>query len=472
MKKINLVILIIILGLTSASCKKFVDGYDKDPNAISYTTPELMMQGVILQNQFFHKADGMRLSMMWMNQATGADRQYKILDDWNQATSEDFNGPWNEVYVVLGQAYLMSELADKNNNQLLRGLGKLYQAWAGGEAASLWGDVPFSQANNKDIENPIFDSQQHVFDQIQQLLDDAIADLSSGNGIIYDSKDIWFKGNASKWIKIAHGLKARFYLHSKQYDLAQQEALQGPSSPNDDLMALFDSNNDQPYGMRNPTWQFMRARDGYMDASDTYAVGLFRSRENNKTKEGGRKTYNYGSNDLNYNAVGSDRVGKFFGNMKLLTYGEMLLIQTECILRDNTKTVADALIPYNTYRALLETKYDTGGFGSASNVRYTAYDPADFNNGGIENHGSNAVSDPKKAFLREVFEERYLFFIGDYESFIDHARSYNDPMVPQYMELSDYDDEPLRFVYPEVEEDANDNFPGSVSITTPLPLYN
>ncbi len=472
MKKINIIILILILSFSSTSCKKFVEGFDENPNSFKYTTPDLLIQGVVLQNQFFHKADGMRIAMMWSNQATGADRQYITLDNWNNATGDDFNGPWNEVYRTMTQADLMIKVSNDKNIQVLAGLAKLFKAWAGGQAASLWGDVPFSQAN--DIENypdPAYDSQQQVFDNVQQVLDDAIADLSSGNGSIPADKDIWFEGNASKWIKIAHGLKARFYLHSKQYDLALQEAMLGPSAPNDDLMAIFDSSPDQPWGRKNPTWQFMRARDGYMDASDTYAKGLLSSRQNIKTRESGRKQYNYTGDNINYSTQG-EQTGKFFGNMKLVTYGEMLLIQSECIARDNTKTLTEALVPYNNYRSLLETKYDTGGYGYPSTVKYTAYDTSDFAQGGIENHGSSSISDPKKAFLREVFEERYIYFIGDYESFIDMCRSHNDSMIPSYMEVSDYDDQPLRFLYPQVEVDANSNFPGEIDVTTPLPLYN
>ena len=477
MKKYSL--LLILIGVLSiTSCKKFVEGYRKDPNGFVNSTTKQEMLATMLQNQFFHKGDGMRLAMLWMNQATGADRQYKVLDDWNNATSKNFNNPWSEVYKIMTHAMITEKMANEDGNQVTRGLAKMFRAWAGGEAASLWGNVPFTQVNDPNHEEPIYENQADVFASAQALLDDAITDLNSGIGVIDSDKDIYFKGNTFNWVKIAHGIKARLYLHAKDYSHALQEAQLGPSSSaagnnlyelNDDLYALYESFDDTPWGKYNPTKQFLIQRAGDLDATDTYAGGLFSSRQNSKTNEGGRKAFNYTGLNLNAAYQGDDKIGKFFGNMNLITYGEMLLIQTECILRDNTKTVADALVPYNTYRNLLNNRHYVRGFGNNNAVKYLPYDPADFNNGGMENLDN---IDPKKAFLREVFEERYLFFIGDYESFIDHARSYNDPMVPQYMELSDYDDEPLRFVYPEVEEDANDNFPGSVSITTPLPLYN
>jgi len=143
MKTIKILILTSVLLLTSVSCKKFVEDYYKDPNGITNTVVEQEMTAMMLENQFFHKADGLRMTMMWMNQATGADRQYLSLDDWNNATGDDFNGPWNEVYLTASHADILIKMADKDGNIVLRGLGKLYKAWAGGQAASLWGECLF-----------------------------------------------------------------------------------------------------------------------------------------------------------------------------------------------------------------------------------------------------------------------------------------------------------------------------------------
>jgi len=473
MKKYSLLLLLITIFSTT-SCKKFVDGYKEDPNGFKNTVTEQELLATMLENQFFHKGDGMRLAMMWMNQATGVDRQYKVMDDWNNAKSKNFNNPWTEVYKVMTHAMITEKMADEDGNQITRGLTKMFRAWAGGEAASLWGNVPFSQVNNPNYEEPIYENQADVFAQVQTLLDEAIADLNSGVGKIDADKDIYFNGKFSNWVKIAHGIKARMYLHAKDYQNALNEALLGPSSTNDDLFAIFESFEESPWGKYNPTKQFVIQRSGDFDASDTYAVGLLDDRVNTKTYEGYRKQYNYSGNSLNTDfGINSNNheymEGKFFGNMPLITYGEMLLIATEATLRDPSKSIDDALVYYNQYRDLLHEGNYMGNYNNYGPYSYDHYTSNDFDNGGMENLDN---IDPRKAFLREVFEERYVFFIGDYESFIDYARSHNDPIVPQYMELSDYDDEPLRFVYPEVEEDSNSNFPGMVDITTPLPLYN
>ncbi len=481
MKNYNKLILIFaIIGLFS-SCEKFVEGYEKDPNGIGYTVVDQELTAVMLENQFFHKADGLRIAMMWMNQATGQDRQYVTLDDWNKASGSDFNGPWNEVYLAMSHADIVEKQADIDGNIVLRGLGKLYKAWAGGEAASLWGDVPFSQLNQYELyPDPVYDSQADVLDQVQILLDEAIADLNSGIGQIEPERDIYFAGNTNKWVKIAHGLKARFYLHRKQhYDLALAEALQGPSDVSDDLYAKYDSNDDTPFSKWNPTKQFLEQRSGYLDAKDAYAKDLLNnnssnSRNNTKTYDI-RIKYNYAGDGLNA-ASGAEGTGKFFGDMPMVTYGEMLLIATEAELRlnPNSTGINNALTHYNTYRSLLLAGEYMGGYKDPNNIKYDPYDLTDFDAGGIENQDN---IDPVKAFFREIFEERYIFFIGDYESFIDFARSFNDPMVPEYMKLHYdangplYSGQPLRFIYPQNEKDANDNFPGMVDVNEALPLY-
>ncbi len=472
MKHIKILILNIAILLSSVSCKKFVEDYYVDPNGITYTVAEQEMTATMLENQFFNKADGMRMALMWMNQATGADRQYKSLDNWNNAKGADFNNSWNAAYLTMDHADILTKMADNDGNIVLRGIGKLYKAWAGGVVASLWGDVPFSQLNDFDqYPDPVYDSQAQVFQQVQNLLDEAINDLNSNVGKISSERDIYFVGDPNKWIKIAHALKARFYLHSRQYDLALNEALQGPTSIDDDLYAQFDSNDDTPFSKWNPTKQFVEQRSGYIKANEAWAhKRLLNGLRNNSKTTDTRKSYYYAGDGLNVNATASG-TGLFFGNMPLVTYGEMLLIATEATLRNtgNANRIDDALNYYNTYRAILTAGNYSGGLGSGD---FQPYASSDFDHGGIENTDN---IDPVKAFFREIFEERYIFFIGDYESFIDFSRSFNDPDVPQYMRLH-YDDngdpkysgQPLRFIYPQNEKDANDNYPGTIDINTPL----
>ena len=489
MKKLRIFNILILLLLLTGSCKKYVEGYEKDPNGLLDTNDKQLFQGILLENQFFQKDDGLRIAMIWLNQATGSDRQMITFNNWNNINNSQFNNPWGEVYTVVGQTKLLEEKCTEVNNIKLRGVAKLMRAWAGGTAASLWGDVPFSEAGQPDvIKNPKYDQMSQVFSQVQSLLDDAITDLTSGVGEIYGEKDLYFSGSAGSWVKIAHGLKARFYLHAGDYTSAKAEAAMGPTTTEDDLYAQYDGENA---GKWNPTFQFYLNRDGYLSAQDSYGVQLLINggRNNAKTSELIRAYYNYVAGsvwqsgydfDLNVNGPGQgtwpapDAKGKFYENMEMVTFGEMLLIQAEAEAR-GTGGIAAALPYYNQYRDLLDNDHYSGHMGSALGSTppfglYQAYDVTDFDAGGMENQDN---IDPKKAFLRELFEERYAFFIGDYESFIDFARSKNDPDVPHYFDLKPgFSGEPLRFIYPQSEIDANSNFNGPApAVTEALPMY-
>ncbi len=486
MKRFRILNIVLLLLILTGSCKKYVEGYEKDPNGLLETNPEQLVQGVMLEMQFFLKDDAMRLGMLWMNQATGSDRQYVTFNNWNSVGNNQLNNPWGEVYTVLGQARLLEQLSDEQGNIQMRGLAKLYRAWAGGEAASFWGDVPFSEAGmDEEYPNPKYDNQADVFAAVQSLLDEAIADMNDPVGDIYAGKDIYFQGDLTKWIKVAHGLKARFYLHSKNYAEAKAEAAMGPSSPDDDMIAPFNSYY-APYGKWNPTFQFYWQRDLYLSAQDAYGVTVTHggARDNAKTMEIVRAYHNYAPGswwgtpyDYDLNILVAAWMGansKFGDSMRLISYGEMLLIQAESEARENG--VAAALPIYNQYRTLLDNGYDTGGYEALFGVGtpmgiYAPYDLADFQAGGIEN--ADNVSE-LQAFLREVLEERYVYFIGDLEAFQDYLRVHGDADVPAYMQLkSGFDGEPLRFIYPQAEIDANENFPGTApSVNTPLPMYN
>jgi hypothetical protein len=39
---------------------------------------------------------------------------------------------------------------------------------------------------------------------------------------IPSDKDLYYNGDATKWLKVAYSLKARYYLHTKEYLLAKK----------------------------------------------------------------------------------------------------------------------------------------------------------------------------------------------------------------------------------------------------------
>ncbi|HIP47862.1 MAG TPA: SusD/RagB family nutrient-binding outer membrane lipoprotein [Lutibacter sp.] len=479
MKKSFLFIIITIFLVSS--CNNFIEDYNIDPNGVfsDEVSAQDMIQGVMLANQFWQTGPASRLTMMWMNQATGSDRQYVSLNNWNAAAATDFDNVWRTLYAnTMFHASIVHQKALVENNPHLAGIAKVIQGQGLGMAASLWGDVPFSQAfDYQSFPNPSYDAQASAYDAAQIVLDEAIVLLSTSTSVPVFSDittDLYYEGNVSRWIELAHSYKARFYLHNKDYVKANAEALLGISNATGDFKAQF--NNE--LGGKNPYFQFMKDdRVGYLTAKNAYGWQLLKPGQDNyrghsKTKEHLRVLYNYKNTNDGEKAdlAFTTSESKFAeaSNMPLMTWGEMMLIQAEYQARTNG--LSAGVIAYNTYRAALRTGYSIGvnddcwGNPGACNSRYEDFVDADFAAGGLEN--TDGIDD-LQALIREIYEERYVYFIGNFEAFTDYRRTNNVAEI----QMRSFDDTPQRFLYPQAEVNSNSNIPSpipDVSVATPI----
>ncbi len=465
---------------TVFGCTSYVDDANVDPDGLTDSDAKNLFQGVLLANQFFQSSANARSVMIWLNQANGENRQYTILNNWNNSVASEFDDNWNFAYVnCITQSKLAQAKADQEVNPNLKGAMQVIEAHCMGTVASLWGDAPYSEldisGNNL---TPIYDSQASIYEQMQTLLDDAIVNLSAtvGDGIP-ETKDIYYAGDTSGWIKLAYSLKARFYLHVKDYANAKLYASQGIDTPAGDLKAKFANSYLQSF---NPYYSFLvYDRDDYM-SGDGYAARLLDPsaslyRGNAKTDEAARYAYTYNEeyfSPYSLNIYGGDyggTNGKFGSDspIPMVTYGEMLLIIAEVDARDN---FSSGLTSYNSYRSLLNTGYsigiDNAGYDTET-FSYTTYDASDFAAGGMEN--TTASLTDQEALLREIFEERYIYFMGTFECFNDFGRSNN---AAEIQLKSGNAGSPQRFLYPQSEINANPNTPNPIpTITTKTPLH-
>ena len=469
-----------LIFTTILSCTSFVEDMNVDPDNLVDADARNIFQGVLLADQFFQTSSNTRDMMIWLNQANGENRQYVALNNWNASTASTFDDSWNNAYVnCITQAKIAISKADQELNPRLKGATQVIEAHCIGTVTSLWGDVPYSELDitGKNL-TPKYDAQATVYNSIQLLLDNAITNLKTtkGKGIPSD-KDIYYAGNASKWIRLAYSLKAKFYLHVKDYTKARANALLGINNADDDLKAIFSNSYLQSF---NPFYSFLvYDRDDYM-SGDSYAARLLDSsaplyRGNAKTDESARYAFTYNTeyfSPYGLNIYGGDyggTNGKFGSDsaMPMVTYGEMLLIVAEV---DGRTSFAAGLTSYNNYRALLNTGYsigiDNAGY-DAETFNYSPYDATDFAAGGMENPSPSITV--QNALLREIFQERYIYFMGNYESYNDFGRSNNLAGIQLKAGIPGT---PQRFLYPQVEINANPNTPNPIpTIVTKTPVH-
>lgn len=467
MKKIIIIVLILSAGF---SCTKYIEDQNIDPTGLLSDAVEskYMIKGVMNGTQYFLTGPAARISMMWMNQATGADRQYIGINDWNNTFASSFDNAWGSAYVnsMFHATETARKALDEGNNHIAA-VAMILKAHTLGTAASLWGDIPYSEAfDHLAFPNPSYDSQESVFIATQQLLDEAIVLLENPGTPV--PNDIFFDGDIDKWIKAAHGLKAKFYLHVKDYSKANDHALLGPSSANDDYRSNFEESLNNFYNFQSG------GRAGYMTATNAYAVSLLHDASDlyrghpNHTVEKQRFLYNYDGAPVDLATLGIGGWSKFKhdGRMPFVTYGEMLLIQTEYQARTNG--LSDGLAAYNTYRALLNTGYATHNdytIVASFFIKYLDYAESDFDSGGMENEDGKA---PIDAFMRELYEERYVYFIGCYESLTDYTRTNN---LGEIILKPSYQGSPQRFLYSQTEINSNSSTPSPIpDVTVPTPI--
>lgn len=422
-----------MVGITAcmllvSSCTKDINEINEsNPNQFTDSDPTLMITGAQLANVMLNEGDAARLSGIFSGHFKGADRQYVSYSNY-VVTSGDFGASWSNLYSNgLGQCRLIRTKAAAAKNNVLEGVAAITEANLLLTGASLWGDIPNSQACNPETySQPDFDNMSSVYDYCITLLENAstLVGASSNYSSAYAGSFVWSE--------VANSLKARAHLHKGEYQKAIDAATNGIAMGND-LMANHSANVPGAWNLYYDFLDWNRA--GYMTAAGSHLESLLDSsstnpnyRGNAKTDEAARYAYYYTGDG--YTAVDPNWIDGPFAsaaNFPLVSYVENELILAECFWRisDFTK----ALEHLNKVRYFNDSIF--GGFD-----QYVAADFADNN-----------------ALLKEILVEKYVSLYGQIEAFNDVRRTNNLIGVKPYTGTT----LPQRFLYPQSEINTNTN---------------
>lgn len=131
-------------------------------------------------------------------------------------SSTTYNNTWNAVYATLYYLKIVrekcSEGGQEEGNYHTLGIAQILTAYNLASITDVMGDIPWAEALQPGvIFTPVLDRQQDIYEDIFQLLDDAIANLDKET--IYPSlgtQDLIYGGDTEMWKKFANGLKARY----------------------------------------------------------------------------------------------------------------------------------------------------------------------------------------------------------------------------------------------------------------------
>lgn len=466
MKK--LLIATFIIGFLS-NCGELVDDLNQNPNNPNSSPYEYVLTSAEVANVVLQTGEASRRAGIFAGHLTGIGRQHQSYSDYILAAT-DFDSQWRSVFSsVIRNANVAEELAlAEGIDGVTIGVLQVLKALAFGTATSLWGDIPFDQAGSLQFENPVFESQVVVYGKIQTLLDQAIVNLNKGTGRPPASTEIYFDGAPIPWIQVAYTLKARYYLHTKEYANAYAAASNGIGSD-----GSFDANDMRsPHGTangdQNVHYQFFELASRKSDLiTSAFFASIIDSnlgrnpipanyRGHAKTNETARYNYLLQSTSVgvqpNTNTNGFAQID---ASAPIVTFAENQLILAEAGARTDFNTGLSRLNEFRSYM-------NAGGYllnPNMSNVLYAPFVAADFNTLGLENPDGLT---PVDALLREILEERYVTLFGQIEVFNDVRRTLGESQIRVQVQPNQGTQLPHRFLYSQDEINANTNVPNPI----------
>ena len=244
-------VLALALPLLGAGCSDFLNGVGLTENPNNPTTGTALQQLVAMQSNMATRLEGQlaRCAGVFTQQLIGSNNQQLSYCTQYGVTESDISGQMAGFYTGGGLVAMrnVQALSQAAGDDFTDGIAKVWEALAFGTATSVWGDLPYSEANNPAIESPLLDSQESIYAAVQARLDEGIAALqaaavgAAGNcapgagDLIYCATAVPRATEINRWIAAANTLKARFHLHlveqngNAEYGLALAAALNGIS---------------------------------------------------------------------------------------------------------------------------------------------------------------------------------------------------------------------------------------------------
>ncbi|TKC05120.1 SusD/RagB family nutrient-binding outer membrane lipoprotein [Pedobacter frigoris] len=268
----------VLLLVVATSCSKL----DINVNPVNpVTAPTSLRLPAILGNMAYHNYSHARFSAYHAFYITNRLNTSKIEALWNYNDVTRL-GAWRWHYFDVGSNCKgMIETAQIEGSYNYMGVGKIMLAYSYLTATDSFGDMPFKEAYSGSF-NPVYDTQQAVYEGIAQLLEDGLADLAKAGPSdkrMDATSDLIFQGDVSKWAAFAKAVKARMYLHTANFDNGYDRTL---NTVNDALNTFSDAIFYYPKGatrewemnlwgpkVASPEWNFADIRNSLVESMHT-----------------------------------------------------------------------------------------------------------------------------------------------------------------------------------------------------------
>ncbi len=414
-----------------SSCDKWIDtSINDDPNNVSNASLNVILPTAQAGLGYVVGGDLGRFTGLFTQHFYGAARQsqgmYKYI-----MTESDIDNAWQfNLYAgPMQDLHDMIEISKKNKSPYYQGVAEILMAYSLGTVVDLWDNAPYSEAFKGDANlKPSFDNGEQLYAEIHKLLDDAIVNLGAASSVFSPKgDDFLYNGDKSKWIKAAHALKARFYMHTRLKDPASTakvltECAAAFADNSDDLQFVFGATGSTA----NPLYQFDQQRNDIRAGEKLMELM-------NATNDPRRPLYAKLDADTLYSS--SSELGPYYASIDspvpFITFAEVKFLEAEAafISGDKAKSVA-------SYNAAIAASMKKLGVADANATTYLAQ--------------QNVAATEGDITLQRIMEQKYISMYTQFESWADIRRTNFPSLTPVSGSQI-----PRRFPYPQSERIYN-----------------
>lgn len=237
-------IIAILAVFTVVGCTENFDELEKDPVALSANPA-----GQLTFTQLCMSGDGYYQHRTNLIYAGGFVQHYS--GSWGVTNyggkfnnSEEYAvALWRNVY-----AHEMKSVVDildvTGKDPLavnMNAVAKIMKVMVAQRLTDIYGDVPYSEAGlafSKGIVTPKYDKQEDIYASFFKELDEAFNQLNAGKDLI--KGDLFYKGDVSKWKKLANTMRLRVAMRISEVNPAEAEKQAKAALQN----GVFESNDD------------------------------------------------------------------------------------------------------------------------------------------------------------------------------------------------------------------------------------
>ena len=203
---------LVMIGLSS--CDKGFEETNTDPINIVHSSPDKLLSPALVNifstNMSRNRSFNNELMQVTVTQSEDEFAVFRY--DFRPSVADLTWNTWYTELINLRDIYRVASLPEYENDSY-KGISLVLQAWVFQLLTDTYGDVPYTEASRgkEGLVEPAFDKQKDIYLDLLEKLEEANTLLSSGKAIVGQSDPV-YKGDISRWRKLANSLHLRLLL--------------------------------------------------------------------------------------------------------------------------------------------------------------------------------------------------------------------------------------------------------------------